>query len=52
MTKKADVIRVWFCEKCGAYEINFKVERLDCKLCEYEMTPRTYKQVLSGVKNV
>ena len=26
MDKKLDVIRVWYCENCGRYELNFDID--------------------------
>ena len=50
MSKKADVIRVWYCEKCKCYGIDFNTELLICSRCGYTMTPKTYKDVIKGEK--
>ena len=48
MTNDGDVIIVWYCTSCSAYDINFKVDITDkfyCSLCGLEMTLRRYKEV-------
>lgn len=47
---KADVIKVWYCENCGSYELNFNVDianKFYCKFCGYEMKPRRYREVVN-----
>ena len=38
-----DSIRVFFCERCGRYELDFNVNRLFCERCGKELTFRIYK---------
>lgn len=50
MSKKADVIRVWRCDKCCAYEINFNVDILYCSICGHKKTKKIYKEVIKQEK--
>jgi hypothetical protein len=45
MSKQPDVIRVFYCENCGKYELQF-VDKLFCSTCGYKMIPRTYIEVI------
>lgn len=40
----SDVIRVWVCEDCVSYEINFNCEYLYCSRCGKEMKKKRYQE--------
>lgn len=48
--KRADVIRVWYCKKCGQYEIDFTADTVFCS-CGKKMVQRRYRQIRKEVKN-
>ena len=44
-----DIIRVWRCDDCCSYEIDFKCDFLYCRHCGKEMKRSRYKEV--GIEN-
>lgn len=48
--EKEDYIRVWFCERCSIYDIDFSNEKIYCSLCGRRMISRTYKEVIKNAK--
>ena len=50
MTKDVDYIRVWYCENCGNYQLDFDSDKVFCKSCGYKMQKRRYMEVRDNAK--
>ena len=48
MTKEVDYIRVWYCENCGNYKLDFDSDKVFCNSCGYKMQKRRYMEVRDG----
>jgi hypothetical protein len=46
--EKEDYIRVWYCDRCAIYEIDFSNEEIYCCHCGKRMISRTYKEVIKN----
>lgn len=47
--KEVDYIRVWYCENCGNYKLDFDSEKVFCNSCGYKMKRRKYMEVSQKV---
>ena len=47
----SDTIRVWFCDKCQCYEIDFLSKRRYCFRCGHMMRKRDYQEGVEGEKS-
>lgn len=50
MKPKPDYIRVWYCNQCAIYEIDFANEKSYCQHCGRKMIARTYVEVEKKTK--